>query len=179
LRSGKTSWWENAGLLIYAIPASCLIIPLFRVTHAYGLADNAWAVIAAQVCFATPFAVLILRQYARLIPTELDEAARLDGASAGQLYRFVYLPLMRPALAIVAIYALVIAWNDYVYQFVLLISSRNTTVSMTQANLFADADAAWNAMMAAAIIYVLPPLVFFLLLSRYATSGLARNGTRG
>jgi ABC-type glycerol-3-phosphate transport system permease component len=50
---------------------------------------------------------------------------------------------------------------------------------MTQANLFADADAAWNAMMAAAIIYVLPPLVFFLLLSRYATSGLARNGTRG
>jgi multiple sugar transport system permease protein len=179
LRSGRNAWWENIGLLIYAIPASCLVIPLYRVVHAYGLSDNRWAVIAAQVSFATPFAVLILRQYARLIPTELDEAARLDGASAAQLYRFVYLPVMRPALAVVAIYGLVIAWNDYVYQFVLLISTRNTTVSMIQANLFADTDAEWNAMMAAAIIYALPPLLFFFLLHRYAASGLARNGTRG
>jgi multiple sugar transport system permease protein len=172
LRSGKMSWWESTGLLIYAIPASCLIIPLYRIMHSYGLSDNRWAVIFAQVCFTTPFAVLILQQYARLIPTELDEAARLDGASAVQLYRFVYLPLMLPALAVVASYALVIAWNDYVYQFVLLTSSRNTTASMVQANLFADTDAPWNAMMAAAIIYVLPPLLFFIVLHRYTAAGL-------
>ncbi len=174
LRSGKASAFENTGLLIYVIPASCLIIPLFRVMHLYGLSDNRWAVIAAQLCFTTPFAVLILRQYARLIPLELDEAARLDGATPMQLYWRVYLPLMRPALAVVASYALVIAWNDYVYQFVLLTSSRNTTVSMMQAQLFADTDAPWNAMMAAAIVYALPPLLFFVLLYRRAATGLAR-----
>jgi multiple sugar transport system permease protein len=173
LRLGKAAAIGNTGLLIYVVPASCLVIPLFRIMHAYGLSDNRWAVIAAQVCFATPFAVLILRQYARLIPLELDEAARLDGASAMQLYWRVYLPLMRPALAVVASYALVIAWNDYVYQFVLLTSMRNTTVSIMQAQLFADTDAPWNAMMAAAIIYALPPLLVFFLLHRYTAAGLA------
>ena len=175
LRRGKPWLIENAGLLIYAVPASCLIIPLFRIMHGYGLGDNCWAVIAAQVSFTTPFAVLILRQYARLIPTELDEAARLDGASPLQLYMRIYVPLMMPALAVVASYALVIAWNDYIYQFVLLTSARNTTVSIMQAQLFADTDAPWNAMMAAAIVYALPPIVFFFVLYRYTASGLARG----
>jgi len=175
LRLGKASAMANAGLLIYLVPASCMVIPLFRIMHGYGLADNRWAVVAAQVCFATPFAVLILRHYARLIPTELDEAARLDGASAWQLYLRIYLPLMLPALAVVASYALVIAWNDYVYQFVLLTSSRNTTVSIMQAQLFADTDAEWNAMMAAAIVYAMPPLLLFFLLHRYTATGLAKK----
>lgn len=176
LRRGRGTLLGNLGLLSYAVPASCLVIPLFGITHGYGLGDSRWAVIAAQVAFAAPFAVVILLQYARLIPLELDEAARLDGASAAQLYRHLYLPLMLPALAVVAGYALVIAWNDYVYQFVLLVSQRHTTVSMMQGQLFADTDAPWNAMMAAAIIYVLPPIAFFLVIARYVASNLARSG---
>jgi ABC-type spermidine/putrescine transport system permease subunit I len=108
--------------------------------------------------FATPFAILILQLYARLIPFELDDAARVDGASAVQIYLRIYLPLMTPTLAVVAIYALLLAWNDYLYQAVLL-SVRNMTVSVTQGQLFADVDAPYNAMMAAGIIYVLPPIV--------------------
>jgi len=175
LRFGKGMLLTNAGLLTYAIPGSCLVIPLYRIMSDYGLADNKWAVIAAQVTFATPFAIVILQQYARLIPLELDEAARLDGASAGQIYWRVYLPLMMPALVVVASYALVIAWNDYVYQFVLLTASRNTTVSIMQAQLFADTDAPWNAMMAAAIIYAMPPVVLFFVLHRYVAAGLTRG----
>ena len=169
LRSRLTPLLANAGLAVYLLPASCLIIPLYRIAHGYGLADTKWAVIGAQVAFAAPFAVVILQHYARLVPTELDEAARLDGASAGQLYRHIYLPLMMPALALVAAFALVVAWNDYVYQFVLLTSWRNTTVSIMQAQLFTDTDAEWNAMMAAAIVYALPPLALFVALQRYVT----------
>ena len=176
LRPTRGSLIGNLGLLSYAVPASCLVIPLFGITHGYGLGDSRLAVIAAQVAFAAPFAIVILLQYARLIPLELDEAARLDGASAVQLYRHLYLPLMLPALAVVASYALVMAWNDYVYQFVLLVSQRHTTVSMTQGQLFADTDAPWNAMMAAAIIYVLPPIAFFLVVARYVAASLARRG---
>src|SRR6516165_7050188 len=67
----------NAALLTYAIPASFLIVPYFRIMHSYGLSDNPWAVIATQVTFATPFAILLLQLYASLLPFELDDAARV------------------------------------------------------------------------------------------------------
>ena len=171
MRLGKGSLLTNAALLTYAIPASFLIVPYYRIMHTYGLADNLWAVIAAQVAFATPFAILILQLYASLIPFELDDAARVDGASPVQLYLRIYLPLMMPALAVVAIYALLLAWNDYLYQAVLL-SPRNTTVSVTQGQLFTDTDAPWNAMMAAAVLYVLPPIALLFALRRYVVASL-------
>jgi len=171
MRLSKGSLLTNAALLTYAIPASFLIVPYFRIMHSYGLSDNLWAVIAAQVTFATPFAILMLQLYARLIPFELDDAARVDGASFVQVYRRIYLPLMAPALAVVAIYALMLAWNDYLYPAVLL-AVRNMTVAVTQGQLFSDTDAPWNAMMAAAIIYVLPPIALLFALRRHVAAGL-------
>jgi multiple sugar transport system permease protein len=171
MRLSKGSLLTSAALFTYTIPAAFLIVPYYRIMHLYGLSDNLWAVIAAQVTFATPFAILIMQLYANLIPFELDDAARVDGASTVHLYLRIYLPLMTPALAVVAIYALLLAWNDYLYQAVLL-SPRNMTVSVTQGLLFTDADAPWNAMMAAAIIYVLPPIVLLFALRRYVVAAL-------
>jgi multiple sugar transport system permease protein len=172
LRLSKGSLLTNTALLTYVIPASFLIVPYFRIMHAYGLYDNLWAVIAAQVTFATPFAILILQLYASLIPLELDDSARVDGASPVQVYMRIFLPLMVPALAVVAIYAMLLAWNDYLYQAVLL-SLRHMTISMTQGQLFADVDAEWNAMMAAAIIYVLPPIALLFAFRRYVAASLS------
>ena len=172
MRLAKGSLLTNAAILTYAIPASFLIVPYYRIMQVYGLADHLWGVIAALVTFATPFAILIMQLYASLIPSELDDAARVDGASAMQLYLQVYLPLMTPALAVVAVYALLLAWNDYLYQAVLL-SPRNMTVSVTHGQLFTDSDAPWNAMMAAAIIYVLPPIVLLFVLRRYVAASLS------
>jgi multiple sugar transport system permease protein len=171
MRLSKGSLLTNAALLTYAIPSSFLIVPYFRIMHSYGLSDNAWAVIAAQVTFATPFAILMLQLYSRLIPTELDDSARVDGASAVQVYLRIYLPLVAPALAVVAIYALMLSWNDYLYPSVLL-AVRNMTVAVTQGQLFSDVDAEWNAMMAAAIIYVLPPIALLFALRRNVVAGL-------
>jgi multiple sugar transport system permease protein len=178
LRLGKGALLTNAALLTYAIPASFLIVPYFRIMHSYGLLNDLWSVIAAQVTFATPFAILILQLYAKLIPFELDDAARIDGASVVQLYLRIYLPLMTPALAIVAVYALLLAWNDYLYQATLL-SIRNMTVSVTQGQLFEDIDAPYNAMMAAAIIYMLPPIALLLALRRYVATGLSMGAAEG
>jgi multiple sugar transport system permease protein len=171
MRLSRGSLLTNAALLTYTIPASFLIVPYYRLMHGYGLSNSLWAVIAAQVAFAIPFAILMLQLYARLIPLELDDAARVDGASAVQLYLRIYLPLMVPALAVVAVYALLVAWNDYLYQAVLL-SPRNSTLAVTQGQLFADTDAPWNAMMASAILYVLPPIVLLFALRRYVVAGL-------
>jgi multiple sugar transport system permease protein len=171
LRLSKGGLLTKAALLTYAVPASFLVFPYYQVMHSYGLSDSLWAVVAIQVTFATPFAILILQLYGRLIPFELDDAARVDGASPVQVYLRLYLPLMTPALAVVAVYALLLAWNDYLYPAVLL-APRNTTFSVTQGQLFTDTDAPWNAMMAAAIIYVLPPIALLLAVRRYVAASL-------
>lgn len=173
--------WTLTGtaLLTYAIPAAVLIIPFIRIMQAYGLSDNLWAVVAAEVTFATPYAVLVLLYYARLVPRELDDAARIDGASVPQIYLRIYLPLMAPALAAVGTYALLYAWNDYFYQYMLLMSEKHTTVAVALEQFFDDDDAPWNYMMAISILYSLPPIATFYGLRRFMASGLTAGGTKG
>jgi multiple sugar transport system permease protein len=177
-RLGNGSLITNTALATYVLPAAFLTIPFYLVMHSYGLSNNPWAVIAAHVTFATPFAILLLRYYASLIPLEVDDAARVDGASGIQVFLRIYLPLITPALAVVAIYALVLAWNDYFYQFVLLTTPSQMTVAMMQGHMFEDPDAAWNAMMAAAIIYALPPIATFFLLRRHIAAGLTLSDAK-
>jgi len=168
-----------AALLTYAIPASLMAIPFMRIMHRYGLSDNLWAVIAAEVMFAIPFAVLVLQQYATIIPIELDEAARIDGASPLQVYLHIYLPLMAPALAAVGTFALLLAWGEYLYQYLLLSSTRNWTVAVAIEQFFDADEAPWNYMMALAIIYSLPPIAIFYALRRYMAAGLTVGGVKG
>ncbi len=169
----------NVALLTYVIPGALLVIPFLRIMQSYGLADSLWAVVAADVMFATPFAILIFQQYGKLIPMELDEAARIDGAAQIQVYRHIYLPLMAPVLAAVGIYALLLAWNGYLYQSLLLSAPRNWTVAVTFRQFFSSDDAPWNDMMAMAIVYALPPIAIFYTLRRYMVAGLTMGGVTG
>ena len=179
MRLTKARALTNTALLIYAIPSALLAIPFIRLAHRYGLSDNIWAVIAAEVMFALPFAVLVLQQYATIIPLELDEAARIDGATPVQVYWHVYLPLMAPALAAVGTYALLLAWGEYLYQYLLLSSTRNWTVAVAIEQFFDADEAPWNYMMALAIIYSLPPIAIFYALRRYMAAGLTMGGVKG
>jgi multiple sugar transport system permease protein len=169
----------NAALLTYVVPAAFLVIPFHRVMLGYGLADNLLAVVAAEVAFAAPFAILVLQHYARLVPLELDEAARVDGASPVQVYWRIYLPLMAPALAAVGTYALLLAWGEYLYQWLLLSSPRNMTVAVAIEQFFDSDEAPWNYMMAAAIVYALPPIAVFYGLRRYMAAGLTLGAVKG
>jgi multiple sugar transport system permease protein len=175
----KARLLTNAALLTYVLPSSFLAIPFLRVARSYGLSDNLWAVIAAEVMFATPFAILILQQYAKLIPIELDEAARIDGASPVQVYLRIYLPLMAPGLAAVGTYALLLSWSEYLYQYMLLSSTRNWTVAVALEQFWDSDEAPWNYMMALAIIYALPPVAIFCALRRYVAAGLTMGGAKG
>jgi multiple sugar transport system permease protein len=179
MRLSKGWLLTNAPLVTYAVPASFLVIPFSRLMAHYGLSNSLWAIVAANVTFAAPYAILILQQYATLIPIELDEAARVDGASPAQVYRRIYLPLMAPALAAVGTYALLLAWNEYLYQYLLLSSTRNMTVAVAIAQFFNSDEAPWNYMMAAAIIYSVPPILIFYALRRYMAAGLTKGAVRG
>jgi multiple sugar transport system permease protein len=170
---------SNAALLTYVIPASFLAIPFYRIMHIYGLSNNLWAVIAAEVTFATPYAIFIFQQYGVSIPIELDEAARIDGASPMQIYFKIYLPLMAPALVAVGTYALLLAWNEYLYQFLLLSSKQSMTVPVALAQFLNSDEAPWNYMMATAIVYSVPPVVIYYVFRRRMAAGLAMGGVKG
>jgi len=176
----KQGWLvSNAALLTYVIPASFLAIPFYRIMHIYGLSNNLWSVIAAEVTFATPYAIFIFQQYGVTIPIELDEAARIDGASPLQIYLRIYLPLMAPALVAVGTYALLLAWNEYLYQFLLLSSMKSMTVPVALAQFLNSDEAPWNYMMATAIVYALPPVAIYYVFRRRMTAGLAMGGVKG
>ena len=169
----------NAALLTYVIPASFLAIPFYRIMQNYGLSNNLWSVIAAEVTFATPYGIFIFSQYGRSIPIELDESARIDGASPIQIYFHIYLPMMAPALVAVGTYALLLAWNEYLYQFLLLSSERSMTVPVALAQFLNSDEAPWNYMMATAIVYALPPLIIYYAFRGRMTAGLTMGGVKG
>jgi multiple sugar transport system permease protein len=170
---------SDVALLTYVLPSTFLVIPFVHIMHQYGLSDSLWAVIAAQVAFATPYAILILHQYGKLIPMELDESAKIDGASPFQVYLRIYVPLMAPALVAVGVYALLLAWNEYLYQFLLLSSTENMTVAVAIDQFFDSDEAPWNYMMAIAIIYSLPPIAIYFALRRFMVAGLTLGGVKG
>lgn len=170
---------SDAALLTYVLPAPFLAIPFVHVMRIYGLSESLWAVVAAEVVFATPYAILILNQYSKLIPMELDESAKVDGASPWQIFLRIYVPLMAPALVAVGVYALLLAWNEYLYQNVLLSSSPDMTVAAAIDRFFITDEAPWNYMMAIGLVYSLPPIAIYFLLRRYMVAGLTAGGMKG
>jgi len=170
---------SNAALLTYVIPASFLAIPFYRIMQNYGMANNVWSVIAALVAFATPYAIFVFLEYGRSIPIEVDESARIDGASPVQVYLRVYLPLMAPALVAVGTYAMLLAWNEYLYQFLLLSSKSSMTVPVALAQFLSSDQSPWNYMMATAIIYAAPPVAIYYAFRRRMTAGLTMGGVKG
>ena len=169
----------NAALLTYVIPASFLAIPFFLIMHHYGLQNSPWSVISVLVTFATPYAIFIFQEYGRSIPLELDESARIDGASPLHIYFRIYLPLMAPALVAVGTYALLLAWNEYLYQFLLLSNDQSMTVAVALGKFLNSDVAPWNYMMATAIIYALPPLATYYMFRNRMSSGLTMGGVKG
>ncbi|HET6183471.1 MAG TPA: carbohydrate ABC transporter permease [Acetobacteraceae bacterium] len=169
----------NAALMTYVIPASFLAIPFYRIMQMYGLANNLWSVIAALTTFATPYAIFIFSQYGKSIPMELDESARIDGANPLQIYWRIYLPLMAPALVAVGTYALLLAWNEYLYNFLLLSTPQSMTVAVALAQFLNSDESPWNYMMATAIVYALPPIILYYGFRRYMAAGLTMGGVKG
>jgi multiple sugar transport system permease protein len=123
--------------------------------------------------------MFIFQQYSRSIPIELDESARIDGASPLQIYVRIYLPLMAPALVAVGTYALLLAWNEYLYQFLMLSDKKSMTVPVALAA-FLNSDAApWNYMMATAVVYAILPIAIYYLVRGRMTAGLTVGGVKG
>lgn len=169
---------SNAALLTYLIPAAFLAIPFYRVMGDYHLLGSRWALVFAMSTFAIPYAIWVLRQYSESIPFELDEAAKVDGATPLQIFTMVYIPLLRPALIAIGTYALLLAWNEYLYAFLLSTAERQHTLPVAMGYFLVTDDSPWPLLMATAIIYALPPAALYYAVRKYMVSGLTAGATK-
>jgi multiple sugar transport system permease protein len=169
----------NLALFTYFIPAAFLAVPMYRTMGLYGLLNSKWALIWAMVAIAAPYAIWVLKQASDKLPYELDEAALMDGATPLQLFRFVYLPLIVPSLVAVGTYALLLAWNEYLYAFLLLSKDSEVTLAVGLGNFLAADDSPWELLMATGLIYALPPAAIYYTFKRYMVSGLTAGAVKG
>jgi multiple sugar transport system permease protein len=168
----------NLALFTYFIPAAFLAVPMYRTMGTYGLLNSQWALILAMVTIASPYAIWVLKQASDKLPLELDEAAVMDGATALQLFRLVYLPLMAPSMVAIGIYALLLAWNEYLYAFLLLSKDTALTLPVALGNFLAADDSPWELLMTTGLIYSLPPAAIYYTFRRYMVSGLTAGAVK-
>ena len=168
----------NLALFTYFIPAAFLAVPMYKAMGTYGLLNNQWALILAMVTIASPYCIWVLKQASDKLPWELDEAARMDGATPLQLLRLVYLPLMVPSLVAVGTYALLLAWNEYLYAFLLLSRDESMTLGVALGHFLSSDDSPWELLMATGFIYALPPAAIYYAFKRYMVSGITAGAVK-
>ncbi|GCL63893.1 carbohydrate ABC transporter permease [Pseudaquabacterium pictum] len=176
VRGGRTVM--NLALFTYFIPAAFLAVPMYKTMGNYGLLNNQWALILAMVTIASPYCIWVLKQASDKLPMELDEAARMDGATAPQLFRLVYLPLMVPSLVAVGTYSLLLAWNEYLYAFLLLSKDTDVTLSVALGSFMSADDSPWELLMATGLVYALPPAAIYYAFKRYMVGGLTAGAVK-
>ncbi|MBL8806089.1 MAG: carbohydrate ABC transporter permease [Rhodospirillales bacterium] len=168
----------NMALLTYFVPAAFLALPMYKAMGTYGLLNSQWALILAMVTVATPYAIWVLKQAADKLPLELDEAAIIDGATAPQLFRHIFVPLMTPSLMAVGTYALLLAWNEYLYAFLLLSRDVDTTLAVALGAFLSADDSPWELLMTAGFIYALPPAAIYYAFRRYMAADLTSGSVK-
>jgi multiple sugar transport system permease protein len=168
----------NLSLFTYFIPAAFLAVPMYKTMGVYGLLNNQWSLILAMVTIASPYSIWVLKQASDKLPYELDEAAMVDGASPLQLFRLVYLPLMVPSMVAIGTYALLLAWNEYLYAFLLLSKDTDITLAVALGNFLAADDSPWELLMTTGLIYALPPAAIYYAFKRYMVGGLTAGAVK-
>lgn len=162
------------GLLI---PIQVLIVPLFREVGGLGLLNTYWAVILPQV--PTAIAVFVFKQFMDGLPRELEEAARMDGASTWWLYRGLALPLVRPAIAAVSIFTFIWSWNNLLWPLLVLSNPKLMTIPVGLATVQGNFGIRYADTMAAALLGALPLIALFLFFQRQIVEGVAGTGLKG
>ncbi|KRA98036.1 sugar ABC transporter permease [Devosia sp. Root685] len=176
----------RGSMLVFAIfiggnflPAQIMMIPVRDLMVRLGLYDTTWALIVFHTAFQTGFATLFMRNFIAALPKELFEAARAEGASPTQILIHVVLPLVRPALAALAILLFTFIWNDYFWAVVLTLSDTVKPVTAGLANLRGQYVSAWNVISAATVIVAVPPVAMFFLMQRHFIAGLTMGAVKG
>ena len=172
-------WVARSVVVTYLVPGSLLFIPMFQVIYTIGLIDNIVGLMLTYLTFTVPFATWMMIAYFRNIPTELDDAALVDGCNRLQALAWIMVPIALPALAVVALFAFTLSWNEFLYALVFIGSDSQKTLTVGLIGLVRGDTFPWGPMMAASLLGALPPTVVYLVSQRWVVSGLAAGGVKG
>lgn len=153
-------------LLGLVIPFETLVIPIFYMMRGLSLLSTYWAMIIPQVALGLPFGILLVRSFTVNLPQELFDAAELDGCNAWKRFRYVALPLMRPALVAVAIFQAIWSWNQYLLPLVVVQDSQMRTLPLMLGFFIGRYSTDFGRLCAAALVLFLPTLIFYVLFHR-------------
>jgi len=160
-------------------PAAVAILPLFILLRQLTLLNSWWGVALPQAAFALPLTIIILRPFFRAIPVELEDAARIDGCSTFGFFWRVALPLSRPALATVAVLAIVSSWNAFLLPLLILRTSDQWTLPLGVMNFSTQYTSDTALVLAFTTLSMLPALAFYVLAERQIVGGLTAGAVKG
>ena len=161
-----------------ALPKQVIVIPLAQeMTNFFHLDDTLWAVILPTVGW--PFGVFLMKQFSETIPTEILEAARVDGAGELRTFFSVVFPMIKPGIGALAIFTFVNTWNDYFLQLVMLTSDTKWTLPLAIANMQGEMSTDYGLIMAGAALASVPIIIVFIAFQKYFTQGIAMGAVKG
>ncbi len=155
-----------------AVPIHSTLVPIYELTNWLGLYDTRWALIGPYVAFSLPISVFVLTEFMRQIPRDLQDAARIDGASIWTIFVRIVLPLSKPGLVTLAIYNAVTLWNEFVFAFVLILSPENRTLPLAIWEFQGEYGMNVPAIMAVLTLTALPLIGVYVVAQERITKGM-------
>lgn len=166
-------------ITIQMVPIEGLIIPMYLMLNKAHLTDKSFGLILAYLSFVLPFTVWMLRGFIAAVPKDLEEAAMVDGCTRGQAFRRIILPLAAPGLVATTVFAVIQAWNEYLFAYVLIKQNTNQTVTVWLDTFITTKGVDWGALMAASTLVALPIVVLFAIIQRKVATGLTAGAVKG
>jgi multiple sugar transport system permease protein len=179
LRFRGKAFLSRSILAIYMFPAIVIAVPMYALYTKFGLRDDLHGLILIYMAQTIPVAIYMLHSYFKTLPLDLEEAGLVDGCSRLMVIRKITIPLSLPAMASVALYTFMIAWNEFLFAYLFLDSPSKFTLSRGIMQIADNINVSQQLLMAAAMIATVPVIVLFLIFERYLVRGLTAGAVKG
>jgi raffinose/stachyose/melibiose transport system permease protein len=176
-QDGMASLVSSVMLAGLVIPPA--VVPTIFLLQRLGIYKTLFGLIMVEVAFTMPFATLVFRAFMASIPSEIDEAAIIDGASPFQVFFNIVLPLLRPAIITVIVTSSVGIYNDFAGPLYFLPGSQNVTAQLTLYSFISQFSSQWNLLFADVVVITIPPLIMFMFFQRQIVSGMTAGAIKG
>jgi binding-protein-dependent transport system inner membrane component len=180
------NWKHKASRFLYLFFIAGMMLPikigsirLLQLIKGLGLLNTLWGLFPVYTAMGLPIAVFVLTEFIRQIPAELTEAAVIDGATRNKVFTIIILPLLRPALATVAIYNLIPFWNDLWFPLIFINQDAHKTLLLGVTRLFGQYMTDWSRILAVLTLSAIPVLVLYLTMSKNFIRGLTAGAVKG
>jgi multiple sugar transport system permease protein len=165
-------------LSVYVFPQILLSIPLFDIMNKLKLINSLWGLIIMNVTICTPFCMWLLRPFFNSIPSEIEEAAAMDGASHLQILGKIFLPLTKPAAASVGIFTFLFSWTEFLFAKIFIFDEELKTLPVGLSIFITQYKVDWGILMAAATITAIIPIILFAFMGKYFIEGLTSGSIK-